>query len=97
MEVQPREPYQLGKHMAKIEVGDSGVVLLRPRYALSANQTQNILASLKAWQQTTGSKIQVLLVPHFFDVLACEAPPWKEKDASASDLPSAITPQSAAT
>lgn len=71
-----KEPYQLGKHMAKLLVEDTGVVILRNRYLLKSEQMKTIRESVNLWQKATGTKLQVLLVPHDFDVFAFERSPW---------------------
>lgn len=66
------DPLILDKHMNKITIDERGVVILRPKYEKNASYIQRARESINQWQKQTGTKLQVLIVPHDWDVLAIQ-------------------------
>lgn len=64
------EPLVLDKHMNKITIDDQGVVIIRPRYPKNETYIRRAREAISSWQKQTGTKLQVLIVPHDWDVLA---------------------------
>lgn len=67
------QAYQLGKHMAKLQVEDGGIIILRPRYEMKAEEMKNMLQSMSNWQKRVhGHGVQLMLVPHDVDVFVLD-------------------------
>lgn len=66
------EPLQLTKHMQalKIEPGQRGVIIIRPRYGMNATTTGRMAAALETWRRTNAPRLRFLMVPHDLDVFA---------------------------